>query len=237
MVNLNQRHPIESIGILILVILFHIFGILGLLFLMHSNKKEDMPAPLEIRVVDVSSAASSASAQVSQPPAPEMIVPPPPEIEPPPINTEAPVQPKPPKIVKKQVKKREPAAQPAKSSASDSQNQGNMNGTSGEGMSNTPNDGPPDRSAGSRALNGVKMNYPPDMEAAGKEGRVILSCDIEADGHTKNCNVIEAKGGNSFKEEALRYVASARYRPATRNGMPVKEKNHRLTISFKLGAG
>lgn len=236
MVNLNQRHPFESIGIFGLVLLFHVGGILGLLFLMHSHKKEEVPAPLEIKVVDVASAASSASAQATQPPAPEMIIPPPPEIEPPPINTEAPAQPKPPKVVKKQVKKQAPAAQPAKSSASDSQNQGKMNGTTGQGMSNTPNDGPPDRSAGSRALNGVKMIYPKDMEAAGKEGRVILSCVIEPDGRTNSCNVVEAKGGQSFKEEALRYVAAARYRPATRNGVPVREMNHRLTISFKLGA-
>ncbi len=236
MVNLNQRHLFESVGGFILVLLFHIFGIWGLLLLMHTHKKEDVPAPLEIKVVDVSSAASSASAQVFQPPAPEMIVPPPPEVEVPPINTEALVQPKPLKIVKKQIKEKKPAAQLMQSSASENQNQGSMNGSKGEGMSNIPDNGPPDKSAGNRPINGVKMQYPPDMLAAGKEGRIIVSCDIEPDGSTSGCKVVESKGGSSFKAEALRYVNAARYRPATRKGTPVREKNHLLTVSFKLEA-
>lgn len=238
MVNINQRHPLESIGGVILVLLFHIFGIWGLLLLMHSNKPEKIPAPLEVKIVQVSSAASAAAAQAAQqPPAPEMIVPPPPEIEPPPINTEAPIQPKPPTVVKKKVQKKQPAAKPSQSASSkeQTQSQSQYNGSKGEGMSNTPGQGQPDRSAGSRPLNGVKLVYPEDMEAAGKEGRVILSCDVEPDGHTSNCHVVSSSGGSSFREEALHYVNSARYQPATRNGVPVKETGHRYTISFKLG--
>lgn len=233
----TQRRPFESFGVFVLVLLFHVLGIWGILFLLHSHKKEEVPAPLEVKVVGVASAASAAASHsVQQPPAPEMIVPPPPDIEPPPINTEAPIQPKPPTVVKKQKQKKMLAAKPAVASSND-QNQvkSSLTGVKGQGESTTPGEGPPDRNAGSHPLNGIQKVYPPDMEAAGKEATVIVSCDVEASGYTSNCRVINSGVANSFKQETLRMVRSARYSPAIRHGVPVKELNHRYAIVFKIG--
>ncbi|CAI3952096.1 Periplasmic protein TonB [Commensalibacter communis] len=235
MVSLNERHPVEHVIGFIGVVIFHLLVIWLLVVFLSTPKKEQAETlPVQVQVIDVASSASSSAS--AQPPAPEMIVPPPPEIEPPPINTEAPPQPKPPPVVKKkQVKKRPPVTPPAHSqpAAQPEANSGSMAGTQGQGQSNAGL-GKPDRSAGSRPLNGAQIEYPPDMEAAQKEGRVILSCDVETDGSTSNCHVISSSGGMSFTKAALKYVNSARYRPATKNGAPVKELGHRYTINFRL---
>lgn len=226
MVNLNERHPVEHIVGFIGVVIFHIL-VIWLLVVFLSIPKKDQPEqlPVQVQIIDV---ASSASAATAQPPAPEMIVPPPPEIEPPPINTEAPPQPKPPPVVKKTVKKVHPAESapaPAASSAPAA--------TQGQGQSSA-SEGKPDRSAGSRPLNGAQIEYPDDMEREQKEGKVILSCDVETNGSTSNCHVVSSSGGSSFTRAALKFAGNARYRPATKNGVPVKEFGHHYTITFKL---
>lgn len=228
MVNLSERHPVEHVVGFIGVVLFHILVIWLLVVFLSTPKKEQADTlPVQVQIIDVASSASAASA--AQPPAPEMIVPPPPEIEPPPINTEAPPQPKPPPVVKKKVAKKAPPAEAPSSATSNA-----PAGTQGQGQPSAAGVGKPDRSAGSRPLNGAQIEYPPDMEAAQKEGRVILSCDVETTGSTSNCHVISSSGGQSFVRAAMKYVNSARYRPATKNGMPVKELGHRYTINFRL---
>ncbi|MDI2091716.1 energy transducer TonB [Commensalibacter oyaizuii] len=236
MVNLNERHPVEHIVGFIGVILLHILVIWVLVILMRSDKDTTAELlPMQVQIVDVASSASSSSAASSQPPAPEMIMPPPPEMEPPPINTEAPPQPKPPPVVKQPKVKKPKVTHPSNSEPSQepSPNLSAQAGTKGQGAS-TAGSGPPDRSAGSRPINGAQIQYPPDMEAIGKEGRVILSCDVETNGSTSNCTAISVNGGSSFKEAALNYARRARYRPATRNGVPVKEYGHRYTVTFRL---
>lgn len=226
MVTLNERHPVEHIIGFIGVVLFHILVIWLLVVFLSAPKKEQPDnLPVQVQIVDVASSESAAAA--AQPPTPEMIVPPPPEIEPPPINTEAPPQPKPPPVVKKVTKKAPPKTNVAPAPSAPT-------GTEGQGQSGNPGVGKPDRSAGSRPLNGAQIEYPPDMEAEQKEGRVILSCDVETTGSTSNCHVISSSGGQSFVKAALKYVNSARYRPATKNGAPIKELGHRYTINFKL---
>ncbi|CAK7192529.1 hypothetical protein COMNV_00730 [Commensalibacter sp. Nvir] len=228
MFSYNERHPIEHIIGFLGVLILHILLIGGSIMLIHSPQKErvDTP-PLQVQVVEVSSSTSTA-VEALQPPPPEMIMPPPPEVNPPPINTEAPVQPKKPPVVK-QVQKQVP--QPRQSEDQTNKPVGDQGASV-----RPPGVGTPDQSAGSKPLNGARIVYPPDMEEAGKEGRVILSCDVETNGSTNNCKIISAIGGNSFKEAALEYVHRARYSPATLNGKPVKELAHRYTITFRLGA-
>lgn len=228
MVNLNARHPVEHIVGFIGVVLFHILVIWLLIVFLSVPKKEQADTlPVQVQIVEVASSESAAAA-AAQPPAPEMIVPPPPEIEPPPINTEAPPQPKPPPVVKKKVAKKAPPAATPSPAASSAPVGTQRQGQSSAGV------GKPDRSAGSRPLNGAQIEYPPDMQAEQKEGRVIISCDVETTGSTSNCHVISSSGGQSFVKAAMKYVNSARYRPATKNGAPVKELGHRYTINFRL---
>ena len=92
----------------------------------------------------------------------------------------------------------------------------------------------PDTSAGSAPLNNVQPVYPPEMEEDNIEGRVTLICDVEASGMTSNCHVQSVSGGQAFAQSALDYVHKARYRPATRNGAPVKELHKVYVIRFRL---
>ena len=67
-----------------------------------------------------------------------------------------------------------------------------------------------------------------------REGRVIVACDVGQDGATHNCAIQSVQGGAAFGDAALRWVRSARYRPAVHNGVPVAELHHAFNITFKL---
>ena len=97
--------------------------------------------------------------------------------------------------------------------------------------------GPPDHSAGSRPINNVQLEYPEDMQDAQRQGRVSISCTIDADGDTSDCRVLSSQGGGSFVRSALDYVHRARYVPAVRNGQKVTETNHVLNITFAMSGG
>lgn len=89
-------------------------------------------------------------------------------------------------------------------------------------------------SAGSRPLNGEEIKYPLHMFEQNKEGKVVLTCDVEKTGETSNCHIIQSSGEEDFDRESLRFAGNARYRPATKNGVPVKEYGHKYTISFRI---
>ena len=93
---------------------------------------------------------------------------------------------------------------------------------------------PPDVLAGDIPLNNVQPVYPPEMEEDNIEGRVVLVCDVDVSGRTSNCSVRSFTGGQAFVTSALDYVHRARYRPAMRNGVPVKELHTVYIIRFKL---
>lgn len=95
-------------------------------------------------------------------------------------------------------------------------------------------DASPMQPAGSRALNGIQIQYPAVMEDAEKDGTVKLTCDIEVTGKTSNCKIVTSSGEPAFDTEALHYVMHAVYRPATKNGKPIKELEHGYTIRFKF---
>ncbi|WP_048846158.1 energy transducer TonB, partial [Tanticharoenia sakaeratensis] len=102
--------------------------------------------------------------------------------------------------------------------------------------SNAPPSPPvPDHIAGATPINGAKVEYPEDMQEENREGVAHVLCDVEADGHTSNCHVTSVTGGHEFAEAALDFVRRARYQPAVRNGVPVREANHPYTITFRLG--
>ncbi|WP_271790151.1 energy transducer TonB [Commensalibacter communis] len=89
--------------------------------------------------------------------------------------------------------------------------------------------------AGSHPLNGVQPQYPVDMLGNHKEGRVILSCDVEVTGKPVDCQITQSSGYKAFDMAALRYMMYALFDPAMRDGIPVKEYKHRYVVDFKLG--
>jgi protein TonB len=98
----------------------------------------------------------------------------------------------------------------------------------------TPPNDSPDTTAGTSPLNNVRPVYPPEMEEDNIEGRVTIVCDVEITGMTSNCRVQSVTGGQAFAQSALDYVSKARYRPASRNGVPVREVNKTYVIRFRL---
>ncbi|GBQ91529.1 TonB periplasmic protein [Gluconacetobacter johannae DSM 13595] len=92
----------------------------------------------------------------------------------------------------------------------------------------------PDHLAGARPVNNIKLEYPEDMLEENREGRVTVVCDVEATGETNNCAVTSVQGGQAFAQAALDYVRRARYQPAVKNGVPIKEFHHPYTITFRL---
>ncbi len=91
-----------------------------------------------------------------------------------------------------------------------------------------------DTMAGAKRLAGPPLIYPARLQTMGVEGSVDIQCDVDDMGSTSNCAMIEHQGAMAFVEEALDYVRATRYSPATRNGVPIAEKNHRFHIVFKL---
>jgi periplasmic protein TonB len=91
-----------------------------------------------------------------------------------------------------------------------------------------------DTAVGAKRLDGVLPEYPARMLTLGREGWVNVQCDVDERGRTSQCTVLDSFGGNSFVENALAYVASAQYKPATHNGVPVTEPHHRFHIDFKI---
>ncbi|MBS0990231.1 TonB family protein, partial [Acetobacter okinawensis] len=98
----------------------------------------------------------------------------------------------------------------------------------------TPPNDSPDTTAGTSPLNSARPVYPPEMEEENIEGRVTVVCDVETTGMTSNCHVQSVTGGQAFAQAALDYVHKARYRPASRNGVPVRELNKTYVIRFRL---
>ncbi|WP_148089345.1 energy transducer TonB, partial [Acetobacter pasteurianus] len=162
------------------------------------------------------------------PPPPVMAVPPPPYIPPPKIKVPPP--PKPPiKHVAKAPPKHPTPPQTKTAAAPPATSAPSSAAAAGDGTTDAP-----DTSAGSAPLNNVQPVYPPEMEEDNIEGRVTLICDVEASGMTSNCHVQSVSGGQAFAQSALDYVHKARYRPATRNGAPVKELHKVYVIRFRL---
>ncbi|GGF19889.1 hypothetical protein GCM10011611_27340 [Aliidongia dinghuensis] len=98
----------------------------------------------------------------------------------------------------------------------------------------TPAPAVPDSEVSAKPIAGPPLAYPPRMLEAQREGKVDISCDVDADGTTRNCAVTSAQGGSAFSEAALAYVERARYKPAIRNGVPIKEPHHTFHIIFSI---
>jgi len=76
--------------------------------------------------------------------------------------------------------------------------------------------------------------YPQSAARVGKEGFVILEFTVDEYGFVKEPVVVEAEGGRSFEEEALKAAKGYRYAPAFENGVAVSTKGVMQKITFEL---
>ena len=84
------------------------------------------------------------------------------------------------------------------------------------------------------ALTAPHPLYPPELQAIGAEGSVVISCTVNTAGSTEAC-VVASSTDHRFDAAALAATRGAHYRPATEDGIPVQQTHHNFNINFRLG--
>ncbi|QNT78303.1 energy transducer TonB [Entomobacter blattae] len=219
---------------LIVTIIIHILFIHALIRVMAKPDTITPVIPLSVTIEASASSANSAAPPAAPPPS--MIEPPPPVVMPPKLNMPVPEPPKTPPIKKLTPRKTPPTTHPAPSPAPSSQSQASSP-SSTTATAAAPSHAAStqhDRNAGVNPIGGGRPNYPETMQELGKEGSVDAACDIEANGTTSNCHLVNVSGGQAFGEAVLTFLKTHRYQPAIRNGVPVRTPNHTLHFTFQL---
>ncbi|MEI7436049.1 MAG: energy transducer TonB [bacterium] len=83
------------------------------------------------------------------------------------------------------------------------------------------------------ALAEIRPRYPRSARMQGHEGRVVVWAVIDDTGHSGRLEVRESSGQPALDKAALDAVRSARFRPATHNGVPVAGEIS-LPFEFRL---
>jgi periplasmic protein TonB len=209
---IQQRNPGRMVAGFGLIVLLHVGAAIVVVDALSKQNVDKLRQPLETKILD----------DVKPPPPPDLPPPPPPPPQqaPPPVFIPPPEivinTPAPPPPVQVAVVAPPPAPVPVARPA--------------------PAAPPPvveDTSVSAHAIGGPAQVYPKRMLESGREGSVDLTCDVDVDGSTSNCEVVTSTN-SAFADSALDYVKHAKYRPATHNGAPVKETHHRFTITYKL---
>ncbi len=79
----------------------------------------------------------------------------------------------------------------------------------------------------------VDAPYPPEAQTAGVEGDVILKLTIDKDGNVTEAEVLEP-AGHGFDEAARQAALKFKFKPATRDGVPLAVKiPYRYRFAFK----
>lgn len=78
----------------------------------------------------------------------------------------------------------------------------------------------------------LQRMYPEAEREAGREGMVVLSLQISADGRVEALEVVRS-AGRAFDEAAARVAGKLRYAPATDDGRPISVRL-RQAVLFKL---
>lgn len=77
-----------------------------------------------------------------------------------------------------------------------------------------------------------RPRYPTRSLDNWSEGWVLIENAIAADGSVRDIAVIDAVGTKEFVDEAVRAISTWRYKPATRNGVPVEQSLSQVTVMF-----
>lgn len=79
----------------------------------------------------------------------------------------------------------------------------------------------------------VPPRFPTQAQRTRTEGWVVVGYTVDTDGSVTDAQVVDAQPRHLFDREALNAVQRWKFKPATRNGMPVEAKLQRR-IEFKL---
>ncbi|QJE71860.1 energy transducer TonB [Aerophototrophica crusticola] len=84
-------------------------------------------------------------------------------------------------------------------------------------------------------LEKLAPKYPAMMADQSREGWVILSFTITAEGKTANIEVLDSSDrAKRFHEAAIEAVSTWRYTPAQVDGKPVEQRNNELPVVFTI---
>jgi TonB family protein len=84
------------------------------------------------------------------------------------------------------------------------------------------------------ALDRRAPQYPTDAARVGAEGFALMRFDVNADGRTENVEVVYSIPYREFGEAGERAVREWRYRPATRDGVPVTRSGIVTNLQFEM---
>jgi periplasmic protein TonB len=79
----------------------------------------------------------------------------------------------------------------------------------------------------------VQPRYPTQARRSNQEGWVVVSYNIDAEGNVNTVKVLDAQPRHLFDREAVNAVERWKFKPATRNGVPV-EASRQQRIVFTL---
>jgi len=105
--------------------------------------------------------------------------------------------------------------------------------TAGSGPVSGPVAEPEPAITGGEPMHTPPPEFPPHEQHFGHEGYVILAYTIGTNGRTRDIEVIDAEGRESFRRAALRALGSWRFQPVLVDGQPV-EKRMTQRFSFQL---
>lgn len=86
-------------------------------------------------------------------------------------------------------------------------------------------------------VSGSAVIYPPEAQAKGIEGYVVVQYDVDAGGRVINATVVAAEPAGVFDAAALETVSSWRFRPARGTRQPEVIERVRSRVEFSLDAG
>jgi protein TonB len=75
--------------------------------------------------------------------------------------------------------------------------------------------------------------YPENLRAQRVEGMVVLSLKVDSSGCVMQVAVVGSSGSDEFDEAALKWVETASFLPAERDGKPV-DGTGPIAVAFKL---
>ena len=82
-------------------------------------------------------------------------------------------------------------------------------------------------------LPGLNPVYPVESQEAGEQGVVVVSVSVDANGKAVDITVVKSSGSSRLDRSARQAVQRHRFKPATRDGIPIPYK-YKFNVNFSI---
>ena len=82
-------------------------------------------------------------------------------------------------------------------------------------------------------LPGLNPDYPEESLEAGEQGVVVVSVSVDANGKAVDVRVVKSSGSSRLDRSARQAVQRHRFKPATRDGIPIPYK-YKFNVNFSI---